>query len=183
LTVLACGRVVAFAVEPKETAMNANTDRIEKQVLLNVPRERMWRALADAEQFGRWFGVRFDAPFAEGGTVTGRITPTEVDAEVAAMQKPHEGKPFEWVVGRIEPMQRITFRWHPFAVDEGADYASEPMTRIVFELHDAPDGILLTVTESGFDALPPARREKAFAANYDGWAHQMTLIAKYLVRQ
>lgn len=163
--------------------MTANTDRIEKQVLLKVPRERMWRALADAEQFGTWFGVRFDAPFVEGATVTGRITPTEVDAEVAEMQKPHEGTPFEWVVEKIEPMQRITFRWHPFAMDKGVDYRSEPMTRIVFELHDAPEGILLTVTESGFDALPPARREQALAANDDGWAHQMMLIAKYLVRQ
>jgi uncharacterized protein YndB with AHSA1/START domain len=163
--------------------MNANTDRIEKQVLLKVPRERIWRALTDAEQFGTWFGVRFDAPFTEGAEVTGRITPTKVDAEVAEMQKPYEGKPFEWVVERIEPMQRIAFRWHPFAVAEGVDYTNEPMTRIAFELHDAPEGILLTVTESGFDALPPARRANARAANEDGWAHQMMLIAKYLVRQ
>lgn len=163
--------------------MDANTDRIEKQVLLKVPRERMWHALADADQFGTWFGVRFDAPFVEGATVTGRITPTKVDAEVAEMQKPHEGTPFEWYVEKIEPMQRITFRWHPFAVDKGVDYASESMTRIVFDLHDTPEGILLTVAESGFDALPPARREKALAANDEGWAHQMMLIAKYLVRQ
>ncbi|MGH8147536.1 MAG: SRPBCC family protein [Rhodanobacteraceae bacterium] len=162
--------------------MNGNTDRIERQVLLKVPRERVWRALSEAEQFGTWFGVRFDAPFAEGATVTGGITPTKVDAQVAAMQKPHEGTPFEWVVERIEPMQRITFRWHPFAVDKSVDYASEPMTRIVFELHDAPDGTLLTVTESGFDALPPARRANAIAANEDGWAHQMMLITKYLAR-
>jgi hypothetical protein len=67
-------------------------------------------------------------------------------------------------------------------VEKGVDYASESMTRIVFELHDAPDGILLTVTESGFDALPPERREQAVAANDDGWAHQMMLIAKYLVQ-
>jgi uncharacterized protein YndB with AHSA1/START domain len=163
--------------------MNANTDRIEKQILLKVPRERIWRALTDAEQFGTWFGVRFDAPFTEGAEVTGRITPTKVDAEVAEMQKPYEGKPFEWVVERIEPMQRIAFRWHPFAVAEDVDYTNEPMTRIAFELHDAPEGILLTVTESGFDALPPARRADARAANEEGWAHQMMLIAKYLVRQ
>ncbi|MGH8216451.1 MAG: SRPBCC family protein [Rhodanobacteraceae bacterium] len=163
--------------------MNANTDRIEKQVLLKAPRERVWRALSEAGEFGTWFGVRFDAPFAEGATVTGKITPTEVDDEVAAMQKPHEGTPFEWVVERIEPMQRIAFRWHPFAMDEGVDYTSEPMTRIVFELHDAPEGVLLTLTESGFDALPPARRARALAANDDGWAHQMMLVAKYLVRR
>ncbi|WP_406817906.1 hypothetical protein [Mycobacterium sp. M23085] len=23
----------------------------------------MWRAIRDAEEFGRWFGVRFDGPF------------------------------------------------------------------------------------------------------------------------
>lgn len=163
--------------------MNANTDRIEKQVLLKVPRERVWRALSDSGEFGTWFGVRFDGPFVAGERLTGRITPTQVDAEVAAMQTPYEGTPFEWVVEKIEPMQRIAFRWHPFGIDKSMDYSNEPMTLVVFELHDTPEGILLTVTESGFDKLPPARRATAFAANDDGWAHQMMLIAKYLVRQ
>jgi uncharacterized protein YndB with AHSA1/START domain len=160
--------------------MNTHTDRIEKQALLKAPRERVWRAISDAEQFGTWFGVAFDGPFVEGTTVTGKITPTEVDAEVAAMQEPHAGMPFEWVVERIEPMQRIAFRWHPFAMDKGVGYTSEPMTRIVFELHDAPEGILLIVTESGFDKLPPERRAEAFAANEGGWTFQVKLIEKYL---
>ena len=37
-----------------------NTDRIEKQVVLRAPLERVWRAVSDAEEFGRWFGVRID---------------------------------------------------------------------------------------------------------------------------
>lgn len=160
--------------------MNANTDRIEKQVLLKAPRERVWRALSEAGQFGTWFGVRFDGPFVEGERLTGKITPTRVDAEVAAMQKPHEGMPFEWFVEKIEPMQRIAFRWHPFAIDKAIDYSTEPMTRIVFELHDAPEGILLTVTESGFDNLPPARRAEAFTANEGGWTLQVKLVEKYI---
>lgn len=160
--------------------MNANTDRIEKQVLLKAPRERVWRALSEAEQFGAWFGVRFDGPFVAGERLTGHIVPTQVDEEVAAMQAPYAGTPFEWRVEKIEPMTRIAFRWHPFAIEKSVDYASEPMTLIVFELHDAPEGILLTVTESGFDKLPPERRAKAFEANEGGWAHQMKLIAKYL---
>lgn len=160
--------------------MSANTDRIEKQVVLKAPRERVWRALSDAEQFGYWFGVEFDGPFVEGTRMTGRIRQTKVDDEVAAMQAPYEGTPFEWVVERIEPMRRISFRWHPFGIDKRIDYASEPMTQVVFELHDAPAGILLTVTESGFDKLPPERRVKAFAANEGGWTHQMKLIERYL---
>ncbi|TAN01691.1 MAG: vanillate O-demethylase oxidoreductase VanB [Rhodanobacteraceae bacterium] len=160
--------------------MNTNTDRIEKQVLLQAPRERVWRALSEAEQFGTWFGVAFDGPFVEGERLTGTITPTQVDAEVAAMQTPYAGTPFEWFVEKIEPMQRIAFRWHPFGIDKTIDYSHEPMTLIVFELHEATNGILLTVTESGFDQLPPERRAKAFAANEGGWTHQMKLISKYL---
>lgn len=160
--------------------MSECPDRIEKQVLLKASRERVWRAISDAEAFGTWFGVAFDGPFVAGQRLTGRITPTRVDAEVAAMQKPHEGTPFEWIVETIEPMRRIAFRWHPFAMDAGVDYAGEPMTSIVFELHDAPGGILLSVTESGFDKLPPDRRERAFAANEGGWTHQVRLVAKYI---
>lgn len=160
--------------------MRANTDRIEKQVLLEAPRERVWHALSDAERFGAWFGVSFDGPFVAGERLTGTITPTRVDAEVAAIQAPYAGTPFEWFVEEIEPMRRIVFRWHPFGIDKTIDYSHEPMTLIVFELLDAPQGILLTVTESGFDKLPPERRAKAFAANESGWAHQMNLIQKYL---
>lgn len=165
---------------PMEIAVNANTDRIEKQVLLKATRERVWRALSEAEQFGTWFGVRFDGPFVEGERLTGKITPTQVDEEVAAMQAPYEGTPFEWLVDTIEPMRRLAFRWHPFAIDKTIDYSREPMTLIVFELRDASEGILLSVTESGFDKLPPERRAKAFAANEGGWSHQMELIRKYL---
>jgi uncharacterized protein YndB with AHSA1/START domain len=160
--------------------MHANTDRIEKQVLLKAPRERVWRAISESDQFGIWFGVAFDGPFVEGRRLTGRITPTKVDDEVAAMQKPHEGTPFEWFIEKIEPMRRIAFRWHPFAIDKTLDYSREPMTLIEFELHETPEGILLTITESGFDKLPPERRAEAFAANEGGWAHQMRLIEKYL---
>ena len=163
--------------------MNAVPDKIEKQVLLKASRERVWQAVSDAARFGTWFGVAFDGAFVEGARITGRIAPTRVDAEVAAMQRPFEGTPFEWRVERIEPMRRIVFGWHPFAVEPGVDYAAEPMTRIVFELHDAPGGILLAITESGFEAIPLERRAKAFADNEGGWDAQLTLIAKYLARE
>ena len=57
------------------------------------------------------------------------------------------------------------------------------MTLVVFELNDADGGVLLTVTESGFDLLPAARRTPALKANQDGWAHQTKLIEKYLARE
>ena len=159
-----------------------STDRIEKQILLRAPRERVWRAISDAKQFGSWFGVTFDGPFADGARLIGKITPTTADAEVAKMQEPYAGKLFEFTVERIEPMKRIAFRWHPYAVEEGVDYSKEPTTLIEFELADAPGGILLSVRESGFDQIPVARRAKAYKANEGGWEMQTRLIEKYLAK-
>jgi uncharacterized protein YndB with AHSA1/START domain len=159
-----------------------STDRIEKKIVLRAPRERVWRAISDAKQFGSWFGVAFDGPFAEGSRLTGKIVPTTVDPDVAKMQEPYAGKAFEWTVERIEPMQRLSFRWHPYAVEEGVDYSKEPTTLIEFELTEATGGILLTITESGFDQIPLARRAKAFKANEGGWEMQTRLIEKYLAK-
>jgi uncharacterized protein YndB with AHSA1/START domain len=157
-----------------------STDRIEKKILLQAPLERVWRAISDAGQFGAWFGVAFDGVFAEGARLTGRIAPTTVDAEVAARQKPYQGHPFEFVVERIEPQRRFSFRWHPYAMEAGVDYSKEPTTLVLFELAEAPGGVLLTISESGFDQIPLARRAKAFSANEGGWAMQTRLIEKYL---
>ena len=159
------------------------TDCIEKQILLHASRERVWQAISDSGQFGRWFGVAFDDPFVAGAHLTGRITPTTVDAEVARLQRPHEGRPFEFFVERIEPMQTISFRWHPYAVEPGVDYSQEATTLIVFQLVEAPDGILLSISETGFDRIPLERRAKAFAANDAGWGMQAKLIEKYLAMQ
>ena len=115
-----------------------------------------------------------------GAHVAGIIVPTAVDAEVARAQQPYQGTPFEITIDRIEPEQRFAFRWHPYAVEPGGDYSHEPTTLVEFLLEDVPDGVLLTVRESGFDRVPLERRAKAFAANEGGWTIQMRLIEKYL---
>ncbi len=158
----------------------AVSDRIEKQILLRAPLSRVWQALTDAHEFGKWFGVTFDGPFTAGGPVTGHITPTTVDAEVAKMQKPYEGMRFEIVIDRMEPKTLFSFRWHPFAIDPKVDYSGEPMTLIVFVLEEVPAGVLLKLTESGFDQIPLERRATAFTSNEGGWAKQMELIQKYV---
>jgi uncharacterized protein YndB with AHSA1/START domain len=158
------------------------TDRIENKVLLRAPRARVWRALTDAEEFGTWFGVRFDGPFIPGEVLRGVVVPTRVDAEVAKAQQPHAGRPFEITVDRIEPETLFAFRWHPFAVEQGVDYSGEPMTLVEFALEDVPNGVMLTVTESGFDQVPLARRAKAFTANEGGWTMVITLIEKHLAQ-
>ena len=135
-----------------------NTNGIEKRVVLRATQGRVWRAVSDATEFGSWFGMRLDGVFAAGAKTRGVIAPTSVDSEVAAMQKPYEGRPIEMTIERMEPERFFSFRWHPYGIEEGVDYSAEPMTLVVFELEPLAEGVMLTVTESGFDQIPVERR-------------------------
>lgn len=158
-----------------------STDRIEKQVFLRAPQERVWRAIVDAKEFGNWFGVEFDRDFAAGAELRGLVKPTVADPEIAKMQEKYAGMPFTVYVDRIDPMKSFAFRWHPFAIDPAVDYSKEPMTLVTFDLEPKDGGTLLTITESGFDGIPLARRADAFEANDEGWVMQTQMIEKYLL--
>jgi uncharacterized protein YndB with AHSA1/START domain len=145
-----------------------NTDRIEKKVVLKAPRARVWRALTDAQEFGTWFRAKLDGGFAAGKSVSGQIT-----------YPGYEHLKFEATVERMEAGRLLSFRWHPGAVN-AADVGDEPTTLVEFQLEDTPEGTLLTVVESGFDQLPPGRREEAFRMNDGGWAEQMENIRKHV---
>ncbi len=158
-----------------------NTDRIEKKVHLRASLQRVWRAVANSTEFGSWFGMKFDGDFVPGTTIRGVIVPTAADPAVAETQQEYDGLPVEILVEQMEPEKLFSFRWHPYAVERDVDYSAEPTTLVAFTLEEAADGVILTVTESGFDRIPLARRAKAFAANDEGWAAQMKLIEEYLV--
>jgi len=149
---------------------SGNSDRIERQILLEAPRGKVWRALVDAESFGDWFGVNFKGQrFVAGETARGHITYPGYEHLVCEMQ-----------VERIEPEHLFAYRWHPYAVDPSADYSQEPTTLVEFALEEHADGILLRLVESGFDRIPLARRAEAYRMNSGGWDEQMQNIRSYL---
>jgi uncharacterized protein YndB with AHSA1/START domain len=147
------------------------TDRIEKRVVLKAPRARVWRALTNAEEFSKWFGVRLEGPFVEGSAVRGKVT-----------HPGYEHLTLEMVVVRIQPEQYFSYRWHPAAVDLTTDYSSEPMTLVEFTLTETPQGTELTIVESGFDRVPLARRAEAFRLNDEGWSEQARRIERYVTQ-
>ena len=147
------------------------TDRIEKTVTLKVPRARLWRAIASADQFGAWFGCALEGAFAEGATIRGHIT-----------HPGYEHLTMELQVERIEAERYFAYRWHPYAVDPKADYSQEPTTLVEFRLEEADGGTILTIVESGFDRIPVARRAEAFRMNDGGWTQQLTNIARYVAQ-
>jgi uncharacterized protein YndB with AHSA1/START domain len=148
----------------------SSTDSIVKQVHINAPRSRVWRAVSDASEFGAWFGISFSAPFEAGKPAAGRI----VDPPG------YENAPFDMVVERIEPEHYFSLRWHPYAIDPATDYSQEPKTLIEFTLEEVGDGTLLTVVESGFDSVPLQRRAEAFEMNSGGWEIQVQRVRQYV---
>jgi len=150
--------------------MSVSMDVIERQIFLKAPRSRVWKAITTAEEFGQWFGMKFDSnSFEPGKTIKGQIT-----------IKGYEHVNLEMVIDRIEPENLFSYRWHPYAVDMEYDYSVEPMTLVTFELSDAEGGTLLKTTESGFEALPPERIAEAFRMNNGGWDGQLKNIEKYV---
>lgn len=145
------------------------SDSIVKTVVLRAPRARVWRALTNAQEFGTWFGVRFTDRFAPGDRVRGPIT-----------IQGYEHLTLDMTIETMEPERRFAWRWHPNAIDAKRDYSQEPTTLVTFELEDVPEGTKLTVTESGFDAVPAARRAEAFRGNEGGWTYQMEAIKRHV---
>jgi uncharacterized protein YndB with AHSA1/START domain len=148
----------------------ANSDLIEKRIVLPVTPSRVWRALADADEFGTWFGMRLEGPFVEGAPARGKIT-----------HPGYEHLNVDMLVEGMEPERYFAFRWHPYAIDPAVDYSKEPTTLVEFRLGEVPVGTELTVLESGFSRIPAGRRAEAYRMHEQGWTQQMQNIERHLL--
>jgi uncharacterized protein YndB with AHSA1/START domain len=145
-------------------------DRIEKEIVVRAPRARVWRAISDKTEFGTWFRVKFPAgTFAPGEKVAGQIT-----------HPGYEHMTMDIEVVDVVPESRLSYYWHPYAIDANADYSAEPPTLVTFTLEDADGGTRLRVVESGFDKIPLQRRAEAFRMNDGGWAGQVKNIERHV---
>ncbi len=152
-------------------SMTSETDRIERSIIINAPRERVWSALTNAESFGTWFG----ADLKGQKFVVGARTRGAMDAACG-----HDNVWFDIIVERLEPQDLFSYRWNPYPVDTSIDYSLEAPTLVTFSLKDAAEkSTLLIVVESGFDKIPPHRRIDAFRAHTGGWEFHLKNIANY----
>jgi uncharacterized protein YndB with AHSA1/START domain len=147
------------------------SDRIERTILLPVPRPRVWDAVTKPEQFARWFGVVSDMNFCVGG----------------AIQFRWENKPCPYT-GRIEviePIQRFAFRWPSYAIGHPEiTFATVPSTLVDITLEEHAEGTLLTLVESGFASQPQSvPAEELYRGNQDGWQECLNGLHVYLQSQ
>lgn len=146
------------------------TDRIEKTVELNAPVGRVWQALTDHREFGAWFKVRLDQPFVAGAKSTGQMT-----------YPGFEHMPWKTEIVAMEEQRLFSFRW-PHMDEKQTVREDWAWTLVEFRLEPTATGTRLTVTESGFDALPADRRTESRRGNERGWAEQVNNIKAYVER-
>ena len=156
-----------------------DNDKIERVVELTAPLSRVWRALTDHEEFGQWFQVKLEGPFKVGEISRGRITFPGYEH-------------FVWrvIVERMDHERLFSFRWHhndalpdKGLADRGLadkELTDQPTMLVEFRLVATSNGTRLTVTESGFSAIPDPHRLEIFRQNAQGWDGQVKAIAAYV---
>lgn len=151
--------------------MTEDPDRIEKTLDLRAPRSRVWRALTTPRELGAWFGLgeplELSGTFEPGSTIMARW-PGRTDLEVFC------------TVEAIEHERRLSFRWMPCEVSDADERARLPTTLVEMRLSDIEVGTRLTISESGFAALPPDKQYKR-GENARGWEIQLQSIAQHLL--
>jgi uncharacterized protein YndB with AHSA1/START domain len=157
--------------QPAARRLHLMNSHIEKRVELRAPVSRVWRALTDYREFGEWFRVKLDGPFAPGQASRGRLT-----------YPGYEHVKWEAVVQKMAPEHLFSFTWpHPKSLGQ-EDYSGEPTTLVEFRLEKTANGTLLLLTESGFDNIPGDRRQEAFRGNESGGTGQMKNIETYVAQ-
>ena len=151
----------------QEVALMA--ERIVKTIELGAPVSRVWRALTDPTEFGQWFRVKLDGPFKPGVVSTGMMT-----------YPGYEQCPWRAVIERMDHEQLLSFRWHDFDETSGVDISEQPVTLVEIRMEPTTDGTLLTITESGFEAIPDPRRLEVLRDNTEGWDIQADNIAAHV---
>lgn len=132
---------------------------VSRTVRLAAPRARVWAALTEPDLLSRWFGDAASLPDLRPG------------GEGSLTWDDHGTFPLR--VEACEPQSRFAFTW---ASRPGVPLAPDSSTTVDLRLVDDGDGTLLTVVETGFDALAG----DALAALEDhrgGWTAELDELA------
>jgi uncharacterized protein YndB with AHSA1/START domain len=142
------------------------TDRIEREIVINAPQDRVWAALTEAEHVARWFGDAAEVDLRPGGRMV--FGWKEYGDHYARVE-------------RVEPPGFFSYRW-------GRASEAEPeagnSTLVEFTLAPEGQGTRLRVVETGFAGLAASADEKdtAVRENIKGWRAELGELQDYVER-
>lgn len=143
-------------------------DRIEREIQIAAPIERVWAVLTEAEHIGSWFG-------------TG--APTEIDLRPGGLMMLDHGEhgKYATLIVKVEPPRAFSYRWASGYPESVA--TNDNSTLVEFTLEPEADGTLLRVVESGFDSvvIPASREESAgYESHAGGWSGVVERLGAYV---
>ncbi|MFF3946998.1 SRPBCC family protein [Streptomyces sp. NPDC001902] len=147
-------------------------DRIEREIGIAAPVERVWDVLTRPEHIGRWFGEDLGG----GGA------PADVDLRPGgAFEIDHGFGVYPSRIVSVEPPRYFSYRWA--TAFPSAEATQDNSTLVEFTLTADGDGTRLRVVESGFAALavPEDRIPYAgYESHAQGWADVTAGLATYV---
>lgn len=143
-------------------------DRIQRDITIAAPIDRVWAALTQPQHVGLWFGTGKPAKidFQPGGAI---VFDGGYGESLATIE-------------RIEPPHLFSYRWAQVGPENVPPHEGNA-TLVEFALTSHEDGTLLTVTETGFATLTDvdlAGRERQYKENAGGWPQVLAALADYV---
>jgi uncharacterized protein YndB with AHSA1/START domain len=139
-------------------------DRIEREIVIDAPREVVWAVVTAPEHIGSWFSDSAEIDLRPGGK--GTLTWDE-----------HGSFPLR--VEKVDPPHALAFRW---ARPAGAEPRAGNSTLVELLLSEVGGGTRLRVVESGFAELESDEEETArhVQENTQGWEHELGELREYV---
>jgi uncharacterized protein YndB with AHSA1/START domain len=134
---------------------------VERSVWIAAPREQVWQAITDDEQINQWWG----------GDDHWEITALHVGAPVTFG---HGDDAMIATIAVLDPPRQFAIQWPP-----QPQYHSISM-RTSYILAEENGGTRVTVTETGFEALPDDIRHQRFEQTAKGYATVLQELKAHL---
>jgi uncharacterized protein YndB with AHSA1/START domain len=140
-------------------------DRIEREVVVAAPRERVWEIITQAEHVGKWFGDSAEVDLRPGGAIV--------------LRWDKYGTAYG-MIEKVDEPHYFSYRWNPGIFDEKP--TNETSTLVEFALTPQGEQTRVRVVETGFSRLPRNESERAeqFKNNSDHWAMQLRDLNQYV---
>ncbi|GAA1120491.1 SRPBCC family protein [Kribbella jejuensis] len=138
-----------------------SNDRIEREVLIEAPLERVWSLVAEP---GFWVADKATLP----GTVAR-------EGETMLAKNPEYGD-FPVRVEKLDPPTYLAYRWA--SAFPGQELRDDNSTLVEFRLSSEGEKTRLSVVESGFASLvtSPDVRDRAVKDNSGGWPVELDAL-------
>jgi uncharacterized protein YndB with AHSA1/START domain len=140
---------------------------VEQTIWINAPRERVWEAITNDAQITKWWGDYWEIPTVEVGATI----------KFGSENDPSLAKEEDWMVATLAVVDRpreFVIEWPP-----QPQYHSIPATTR-YLLEEENGGTRVTVSETGFEALPDDIRQQRFDSTAKGYATVMANLKAYL---